>query len=140
MSKSTEQGNRLLPQMISLLLGGVISVVSALLLLFVASAALTGGILPQNKELQIALVVCLISAFIGGMYSSRCWGRKRLFAGLLTGAVFFLILATVGWIGYSAVVMSESGIGIFICCICGGGVAGFLGGTRKKKTGKRSRR
>ena len=137
--KGAEQGNGLAAQTASLLLGGVISVAVSILLLLLGSCAVSAGLLDQDKPLRLVLGACLAGAFFGGMFTGKRWEKRRLFAGVLSGLVAFLILLSVGLMGYGATLEGESGIGVLICCVCGGGIAGFVRGGSRKKQKKRSR-
>ena len=137
--KSAEQGGQLIAQATALLLGGIISVAVSVLLLLLGATLMSNGMLNENKQLQLVLVMCLMGTFLGGMYAGKRWGRRRLFAGVLSGAAAYLVLLAAGLIGYGSAPDGRAGIGILVCCICGGGIAGFVRSTAKKKQKRRSR-
>ena len=137
--KGAEQGSRLAAQTTSLFLGGVISVTASILLLLLGSAMMLAGLLSQDKQLRLVFAACLVGAFLGGMFTGKRWEKRRLFAGAFSGLVTFLILLSIVLMGYGATIEGESGIGVLICCVCGGGIAGFVRGGSRKKQRKRGR-
>lgn len=115
------------------LLGGVAAAVITLILLLFCSIAISSGMIGQDMELQLIIAACVIGSFCGGRLTRRRWGCRNLIAGLSAGAVFSLILLTISLVGYESVDIGGSGLGVMAGCLCGGAIAGLLGGKEIKK-------
>ena len=79
------------------------------------------------------LAVCVLGAMTGGLYAARRIGRRTLLVGLGVGGVLFLLLLTAGLLAYDTASVDQGGVGLLSACLCGGGIAGVLGGASKKK-------
>ena len=79
------------------------------------------------------LACCVIGALIGGMYAAGRIGRRTLLVGLGVGGVLFLLLLTAGLLAYDTASVEQGGGGLLCGCLCGGGLAGLLGGLGKKR-------
>ena len=82
----------------------------------------------------------MLGGFCGGLLTvSRCGGG--LAAGLLTGAVLFLLVLTLGALCFRDVSLEAGGIGLLCGALCGGAAAGLVGsgsgGSKRKKRRKR---
>ena len=126
-------------QVAAVLLGGIISVAVSVLLLLLAAVLVSNGMLGEDKQVQSVLAVCMAGAFLGGLFAGKRWGRRRLLAGILSGATAYLALLTVGLVCYGAAFNGLPKIGVFVCCICGGGIAGFAKSASGKKQKRRRR-
>lgn len=130
----------LIPGMVSLLLGGGVALLCAVLMLLAASAALSAGLISQSCQSQLVIGVVLFSAFFGGIVGKRGWEHKKLIAGVLSGVVFFLMLAVIGLLGYSGYNLMQYGIGNLISSVCGGAMAGMLNGKQGRRGKRRNRK
>jgi len=131
-----ERGTRLVQHMSAVLLGGVIALLVCLVLLFLCSLAISAGWLADRSMLQYTLASCVLSCLIGGRYAvSRCRSRTLL-VGLGTGAVFFLLLLTIGIIFCSDMSVENHAVGLVLASLAGGALAGLLGGRPKRKKRK----
>ena len=91
-----DQGTRLVRAMTNILLGGVVALAVCLMFLFLCSIGISGGWLQEGLMYQMAVVSCVIGGFAGAMTAVRRCGSRALIVGLAVGAVFFLLLLTVG--------------------------------------------
>ena len=48
------------------------------------------------------------------------------------GAVLFLLLLTAGMLAYDSASLEQGGTAILCACLCGGALAGLLGGRRRR--------
>ena len=132
-----DQGAKAVRYLVGVILGGVAALIVCFVFLLIASVCISRGLLGMGLLYQITLVGCVVGAFAGGRLAIRRCGSRALIVGLATGLVLFLLLLTVGVIGFRAA--PEAG-GIGLCCasLCGGAVAGLLGvgGKGKKKRRK----
>lgn len=133
MGKGGERGSGFVTMAVASLLGGAAALVITLILLLICSVAVSSGVAGQRLELQMTIAACVIGSFCGGRLTCRRWGCRRLIAGFSAGVVFFLILLTVGLVGYGASDLGGAGLGIMAGCLCGGAIAGLLGGGSRKK-------
>lgn len=131
-----EQGAWALRCMTQVLIGALVAVMVSLLFLFVCALLISGGHLTQNHTGVFSVCACVLGSLVGGVTAvSRCKGRS-LIVGLLTGAVLFLILLTVGLLLYKSVAVEEGGLPLGCGCLCGGVLAGLFGARPKKKRRK----
>lgn len=137
MRKEEEQGTRALRAMGHVLLGGAIALVACVVFLIFASIGVSGGWLKEGLMGQITVASCVVGALIGGLTAVGRHRAKGLMVGVAVGACLFLLLLTVGYLCYESVGIENGGVAILVGCLCGGALAGLLGGSRSPK-GKKS--
>lgn len=130
-----DQGARLVRAMVGVLLGGVVALAACLVFLLFCSVGISGGWVQEGLMYQLAVVGCVIGGFIGSVFAIRRCGSRALVVGLVTGAVFFLLLLTGGVLFFREQISLEmGGLGLLCGAMCGGAAAGILGaGPRKRK-------
>ena len=62
---------------------------------------------------------------------------RALIVGLAVGAVFFLLLLTVGVLLFESMSLEAGGLGLLCGGLCGGAAAGLMGSKPKKKRRKK---
>ena len=138
-----DQGTRLVRAMTNILLGGVVALAVCLMFLFLCSIGISGGWLQEGLMYQMAVVSCVIGGFAGAMTAVRRCGSRALIVGLAVGAVFFLLLLTVGVLLFESMSLEAGGLGLLCGALCGGAAAGILSGggkrAQKKRRGKSRR-
>ena len=132
-----DQGTRLVRAMTNILLGGVVALAVCLMFLFLCSIGISGGWLQEGLMYQMAVVSCVISGFAGAMTAVRRCGSRALIVGLAVGAVFFLLLLTVGVLLFESMSLEAGGLGLLCGGLCGGAAAGLMGSKPKKKRRKK---
>ena len=132
-----DQGTRLVRAMTNILLGGVVALAVCLMFLFLCSIGISGGWLQEGLMYQMAVVSCVIGGFAGAMTAVRRCGSRALIVGLAVGAVFFLLLLTVGVLLFESMSLEASGLGLLCGGLCGGAAAGLMGSKPKKKRRKK---
>ena len=134
--RQEESGGAWLGAMCEVLRGGVIAAVAAVLVLLLCAVLVSAGVLREQWMAGMAPAACVLGALFGGLIAVLRLRRRTLPAGLGVGAVLFLLLLTIGLIVFESSSLEQGGIGILSACLCGGALAGVLGGV----PGKRSRR
>ena len=132
-----DQGTRLVRAMTTILLGGVVALAVCLMFLFLCSIGISGGWLQEGLMYQMAVVSCVIGGFAGAMTAVRRCGSRALIVGLAVGAVFFLLLLTVGVLLFESMSLEAGGLGLLCGGLCGGAAAGLMGSKPKKKRRKK---
>ena len=132
-----DQGTRLVRAMTNILLGGVVALAVCLMFLFLCSIGISGGWLQEGLMYQMAVVSCVIGGFAGAMTAVRRCGSRALIVGLAIGAVFFLLLLTVGVLLFESMSLEAGGLGLLCGGLCGGAAAGLMGSKPKKKRRKK---
>lgn len=132
-----DQGTRLVRAMTNILLGGVVALAVCLMFLFLCSIGISGGWLQEGLMYQMAVVSCVIGGFAGAMTAVRRCGSRALIVGLAVGAVFFLLLLTVGVLLFESMSLEAGGLGLLCGGLCGGAAAGLTGSKPKKKRRKK---
>lgn len=100
-------------------------------LLFLA-LLLTKGTVSEGKAFPVVAALCILSALCGGLLSVRKTAWRA--AGLLTGAIFALVLLSVGLAAWKDGITWLGRGGILLLCAFGGGfAASLLGGRRRRK-------
>ncbi len=135
-----DQGSRALRVMGHILLGGVVAMVACVVFLALASLGVAGGWLKEGLMVQLTVASCVVGALIGGLVAVGRHRSRGLLIGLFVGACLFLLLLTIGFLCFDSMSVENGGGAILAGCLCGGAMAGLLGGGRssKKKTaGKR---
>ena len=123
--------------MTNILLGGVVALAVCLMFLFLCSIGISGGWLQEGLMYQMAVVSCVIGGFAGAMTAVRRCGSRALIVGLAVGAVFFLLLLTVGVLLFESMSLEAGGLGLLCGGLCGGAAAGLMGSKPKKKRRKK---
>ena len=132
-----DQGTRLVRAMTNILLGGVVALAVCLMFLFLCSIGISGGWLQEGLMYKMAVVSCVIGGFAGAMTAVRRCGSRALIVGLAVGAVFFLLLLTVGVLLFESMSLESGGLGLLCGGLCGGAAAGLMGSKPKKKRRKK---
>lgn len=132
-----DQGTRLVRAMTNILLGGVVALAVCFMFLFLCSIGISGGWLQEGLMYQMAVVSCVIGGFAGAMTAVRRCGSRALIVGLAVGAVFFLLLLTVGVLLFESMSLEAGGLGLLCGGLCGGAAAGLMGSKPKKKRRKK---
>ena len=126
-------GNLWVDPLCDLLKGGVMAGVTAILLLFLGAVLISSGILQERWMDGTVLAVCVLASLFGGFYAVKKIGKRTLLVGLGVGVILFLLLLAAGVLAYGASSMGENGTGVLCSCAWGGGIAGILGRSQKKK-------
>ena len=132
-----DQGTRLVRAMTNILLGGVVALAVCLMFLFLCSIGISGGWLQEGLMYQMAVVSSLIAGIAGAITAVRRCGSRALIVGLAVGAVFFLLLLTVGVLLFESMSLEAGGLGLLCGGLCGGAAAGLMGSKPKKKRRKK---
>lgn len=131
-----EQGVAFLRYGKTILIGGVAALVICLGFLLIAAFGISMGFLEGELRYQLAVVACVLGGFFGGALAVRNSGEHSLLAGILTGAVLFLLQLTIGVLTYDTFQLDGSALGLLFGGLCGGAAAGILTrkGTRKRSS------
>ena len=128
-----EQGSRLIRIMTWVIVGSVVGLLVCLMFLLVCSIGISMGILKEDLMYQLTVIGCAFAGLSGGLWAvSRCRSRT-LIIGMAAGAVFYLLLLTIGVLFFESISPDEGGLGLLCGALCGGAVAGILGGRPRKK-------
>ena len=131
--RQEDPGSLWINTMCELIKGGVFAGITAILSLLLCAVLVSTGLLRERWMEGAGLACCVLGAMIGGIYSVKTIKRRPLLVGLAVGGVLFLLLLTAGFLAYETASIEQGGVGILCACLCGGGIAGILGGTRKKR-------
>lgn len=139
MKKEEDQGTRALHAMGHILMGAVIALAVCILCLLFASFGVSGGWIKEGLMGQLTVASCVVGTLIGGLTAVQRHRARGLVVGVAVGGCVFLMLLTIGYLFYKGVSMEQGGAALLIACLCGGALAGLLGGSRGAK-GKRGAR
>lgn len=82
------------------------------------------------KEAQIntaVYIIYVLACLIGGFLSGRAFRTRRFFWGLLTGVLYFVVLAIVSWLMKQGITADASRIlTVLACCAAGGTLGGMM--------------
>ncbi|WP_242960444.1 TIGR04086 family membrane protein [Flavonifractor sp. An92] len=131
--REEEPGKALLRCATGVLLGGAVAFAVSLALLLLASCAISAGAMGEELSGRVTVAACVLGAFCGGIAAVRRCGRRALVVGLATGAVFFLLLLTIGALAFGSVPQDGRGVLVLCAALCGGAAAGLLGRREKKR-------
>lgn len=131
--RQEDPGSQWINAMCDLMKGGAIAGVIAILTLLLCAVLVSSGMLRERWMEGAVLACCVAGALAGGLYAVGRIGRRTLFAGLGVGGVLFLLLLTAGLLAYDTASVEQGGAGVLCACLCGGGLAGILGGLGKKR-------
>lgn len=125
--------NSCLPLMGALGKGSAVALFSTLIVLLMCSVMIWVGWLGENILDGGTMCACVLGSLAGAAVSMRGHRELSLSLGFGTGATLFLILFVGGILFYDITPQTKNITEILIACLCGGGIAGFLGRKTKKK-------
>lgn len=105
----------------------------AMLLLLVCSAAISAGVLKMENSRGLAVFICALSCFCGGLFVVRSCGKTALPLGVGTGFLFSLLLTMLGHLLFEDAEFGMGQLLILCICLCSGALAGLIGKKRKKR-------
>ncbi len=135
-----DQGVKLLRYGSEVMIGGLMALGISLLLLFLAAAGISGGLVSADLREQLSVVACVLGGFLGGLFAVRRCPTRGLFVGAAVGAVLFLLQLTLGLLFYDTPSLENGGVGLLCGDLCGGAAAGILGGGGRRPPQKKKRR
>ena len=134
MRKSETQSVNAVELTVAVVLGGLLALAAALLVLTIAAAAVSAGVLREDIAPQVTAAACLLGCFTGGIFTCLRWKSRSLFGGLAVGAACYLLLLTVSLVTASdGLELGLHALTELACCLCGGGLAGLVCSRRGKR-------
>lgn len=124
----------------NILIGGIAALVFSFGFLLLAVFGISMGFWEGELRYQLAVVACVLGSFFGGALAVRSCSEHSLLAGILTGAVLFLLQLTIGVLTYDSFQLDERAFGLLFGGLCGGAAAGILTRKGKRKNGGRSKK
>ena len=115
-----------------LLAGAVVSVGAAMALLGVCAILIGSGVIPEKAGEGGVLMACAVGCMVGGCVAVRGRNRGTLLWGLAAGAIVAAILWVSGFLLYDGLDGGRCAA-VSAACLCGGGLAGVLGGGKKRR-------
>ena len=108
------------------------SIGTTMLLLGVCAVLIGAGVIPERAGEGSVLLSCAFGCAAGGRVMVRDKGTGTLLWGLAAGGMTAVVFGVFGSLLYGAL---DSGLCAAIggACLCGGGLAGVLGGRKRKR-------
>ncbi len=133
MGKAETQGGNAIQMATGVALGGLLALGIELVILLLGSVAVSNGILREAAAPQLTAAACVLGCFGGGLLACARWKSRRVLGGLAAGVVCFLLILAVGLLMSDDLVLGSQALVELAGCLCGGALAGMLGGGRRKK-------
>ena len=133
MSKAEAQGTNAVQMATGVALGGLLALGLELIILLLGAVAVSNGILNMDAAPQLTAAACVLGCFGGGLLACAKWKTRRLVGGLATGAVCYLLIVAVGLLMSDGLTLGVQTLIELAGCLCGGALAGILGGGKRKK-------
>ncbi len=133
MGKTEVQGANAVQMATGVALGGLLALGIELMILLLGSLAISNGILKEDAVPQVTAAACVLGCFGGGLLACARWKSRRLLGGLITGVVCCLLILAVGLLMSDDLVLGAQTLIELAGCLCGGALAGMLGGGKRKK-------
>lgn len=133
MGKSEERGADAVQMATGVALGGLLALGVELVILLLGAIAVSNGILREDAAPQLTAAACVLGCFAGGLLACSKWKSRRLLGGLATGLVCYLLILAVGLLMSDRTELGAQALIELAGCLCGGALAGMIGGRRKKK-------
>ena len=114
--------------------GGALAGATAILVLVLCAAAISGGVMKERWMRGCVLTACMLGGLIGGRYTVVRSRGQSLLKGVSVGGILFLIQMTAGLLVYGRASL-EQGAGLLLMGVLGGGLSALpgKGGGRKRK-------
>ena len=135
MGKAEERGANAVQMATGVALGGLLALGIELIVLLLGAAAVSNGILKEAAAPQLTAAACVLGCFGGGLLACAKWKSRRLLGALAAGAVCYLLILAVGLLMRDELAFGLQSLIELAGCLCGGALAGLLGGGRRKKRG-----
>ncbi len=135
MGKAEVQGTNAVQMATGVALGGLLALGIELVILLLGALAVSNGILKENSTSQLTAAACVLGCIGGGLLACSKWKSRRLVGGLLTGVVCYLLILAVGLLISDDLTFGPQALIELAGCLCGGALAGMLGGGGKKRRG-----
>ncbi len=140
MGKAEAQGTNAVQMATGVALGGLLALGVELSILLLGALAVSNGILKEDAAAQLTAAACVLGCFAGGLLACMRWRSKRLLGGVATGVVCYLLIVAVGLLMSDGLALGTQALIELAGCLCGGALAGLLGGGgRKKRTSARKK-
>ena len=133
MGKAETQGGNAVQMATGVALGGLLALGIELVILLLGSVAVSNGILREAAAPQLTAAACVLGCFGGGLLACARWKSRRVLGGLAAGVVCFLLILAVGMLMSDDLVLGSQALIELAGCLCGGALAGMLGGGKRKK-------
>lgn len=133
MGKAEERGTNAVQMATGVVLGGLLALGIELMILLLGSLAVSNGILKEDAAPQLTAAACVLGCFGGGLLACARWKSRRLLGGLAAGAVCYLLILAVGLLMSDGLALGVQTLVELAGCLCGGALAGMLGGGKRKK-------
>ena len=113
-------------------MGVLASVGTMVVLLGVCAMLINGGVVPEQLGEGCVLVVCAVGCLVGGWLAASKNADGALVWGILNGGFVAIVLGVSGFLLYGEI---ENGrcMAVGGACLCGGGLAGVLGGKKRRR-------
>lgn len=111
------------------LMAAILYLVLQLLLALLAAK----GVLPEKHVYPVQVVTCLLSVLLGARYTAKRLDRGTMTSALMVSGAYTLLMLLIGFLAFDKIVWSKQSAGLLLAVLCGGILAGLLGG----KSGKR---
>ncbi len=135
MGKAEERGINAAQMVTAVAVGGLLALGIELVILLLGALAVSNGILKENSTSQLTAAACVLGCIGGGLLACSKWKSRRLVGGLLTGVVCYLLILAVGLLISDDLTFGPQALIELAGCLCGGALAGMLGGGGKKRRG-----
>lgn len=133
MGKTEVQGTNAVQMATGVALGGLLALGVELMILLLGSLAVSNGILKEDAAPQLTAAACVLGCFGGGLLACARWKSRRLLGGVITGVVCCLLILAVGLLMSDDLILGTQTLIELAGCLCGGALAGMLGGGKRKK-------
>ena len=133
MGKAEERGTNAVQMATGVVLGGLLALGVELMILLLGALAVSNGVLKEDSASQLTAAAGVVGCIIGGMLACYRWRDRRLLGGHAAGMVCYLLILAVSLLMSDAPALGAQALIELAGCLCGGALAGMLGGRRKKK-------
>lgn len=133
MTKTEHEAKDMVKLLGTVLLGGALALAVCCGFLFCAAVAISVGWLKEDAAGHLTVAGCAVGTACGALFAVLRSRSRTLLVGLAVAAVFFLLLLTIGLLGYDTMSLEQGGVALCCGSVCGGAAVGLLCGRPKKK-------
>lgn len=112
--------------------GVTATVLTTVFLIGLCAVLIAAELLPEAAGDGGVLLSCAAGAFVGGRIAAGRQGSRGLLCGLTAAVLTAVVFGLSGFILYDTLEMGRCAA-VGGACLCGGGLAGVLGGGGKKR-------
>ena len=125
---NTKQAEMSLIQSLTMMTAGAVTgIVTTLIILLLCAYLVVAGTIPETAIGSITAVVCGIGALLAGFLAAKGVGKFALVTGIVTGAIYFVVLVVLGALFLEGLFPQKNVIAVLAGSVVGAALGSIAG-------------